>query len=440
MGWQEVSTGRFERPLDLLERFFVAIASANAASGKDFFSFNLILRLQLDPALGEPLTAIRNAWAATRLRYPEIAATQDGEKKHYVTLSSKTALDEWASQTCVKEPAGRSPQDVLQTFRLGDQVSLHIFETGELLLHTPHYLLDALACMYLLDHFLAALATGPGAGAIGAGQEHTRLQPSVEEVATFDDDSRADERAKELAFALAKNSPSAGINADVDTGSQAFTANASLKMSPATTTALFSACKSAGVGITAAMHAALIRAVGLRDPGRKYSSVLRVNLRNYLPSPYDSSAYPVNPAVSGMPATLDPAQPFTELAKELQGKYSDQTLMGETLRILKGWCRTVFAYPPPPDAPPPTQPDFNSIGLVERVLKREYGSGSVKVLDFWLGSEQILTSQEVYQWTFRDQLNLVACFNGSMFKQETVQRVLEETKSILMREMKVTEL
>lgn len=74
--------------------------------------------------------------------------------------------------------------------------------------------------------------------------------------------------------------------------------------------------------------------------------------------------------------------------------------------------------PQPEGMPPQNAPHLSSIGIIEKLLKREYvvdGEKGSKIAgeDVWLGGEMITPALCNHVWTWRDQMTLAAVFNTS---------------------------
>ena len=72
--WRQTRPGRYERPLSHLEKIALVNRNVNKALDRDNWAKTAVAKLEFDPKLGDPETALRIAWKQVRYNYPEIAA------------------------------------------------------------------------------------------------------------------------------------------------------------------------------------------------------------------------------------------------------------------------------------------------------------------------------------------------------------------------------
>ncbi|KAE8138132.1 hypothetical protein BDV38DRAFT_282432 [Aspergillus pseudotamarii] len=153
MSWHPVSTNRYERAFDSLEKFYWGIAEA-----------------------GAPLQKQHHL-------YPQIAAVADetGTRLTY-TVPSPEELEAWVYDTflIVEES---SATHLYQTLPPSSLFCLYYLpRPRELLFRTPHWRIDGIGLMYLQTAFLRILADGPVQTQLD-GSEAARLAPSLDEAA-----------------------------------------------------------------------------------------------------------------------------------------------------------------------------------------------------------------------------------------------------------------
>lgn len=132
---------------------------------------------------------------------------------------------------------------------------------------------------------------------------------------------------------------------------------------------------------------------------------------------------------------------FDDVAREMTAVYSrnlsefwtapDGQIVG-LLDLAEPYLKrttALFSAPVPEGLPPVKTPDLSGLGRVETYLQREYESGSggskVGVEDMWIGTEMLNKSIQFHVWSWRDELNIAACFNQSFYDQSFVAEVLE---------------
>lgn len=98
--------------------------------------------------------------------------------------------------------------------------------------------------------------------------------------------------------------------------------------------------------------------------------------------------------------------------------------------------------PQPEGMPPQNAPHLSSIGIIEKLLKREYvvdGEKGSKIAgeDVWLGGEMITPALCNHVWTWRDQMTLAAVFNTSYYEEAFVNQVMEDVKQNLLSGLQI---
>ena len=92
--WKEIEPGRFERPFDSIEMFFVALARRNAPINREHYSLNIAAKFQAPFSSEDAIRGFKNAWITMRYDHPEIASTSQGDTKIYEVLDA-LGLDVW---------------------------------------------------------------------------------------------------------------------------------------------------------------------------------------------------------------------------------------------------------------------------------------------------------------------------------------------------------
>ncbi|OGM50113.1 hypothetical protein ABOM_001389 [Aspergillus bombycis] len=159
MPWQPVSTNRYDRAFDSLEKFYRGIAEV------------------------APVKEVRQAWKALRRQYPQIAAVEDEPGTRLTdTVPSPEELEAWVHDTFFVE-VGNSATHLYQTLSPSSLFYLYYLPRScELLFRTPHWRVDGIGLMYLQATFLRILADGPAETQLD-GSEAARLAPSLDKAA-----------------------------------------------------------------------------------------------------------------------------------------------------------------------------------------------------------------------------------------------------------------
>lgn len=443
MSWKETSTGRFERPLDSLESFYRATAAVGAALGKEHLALSISAQLELD--LDENVEiALQNAWKTMRYDHPKLAATVEDDMLVYQIPSTST-LDVWLAESFIIKPSTKST-DLFASLNEPPALALlyYLPQTSEIVLHTSHWRIDGVGGLHFLDRFLTVLAFPR---TVTFGNEAQNLTPGLDTVLSLPDSvSAEDDMASNKALmSFGMHLPSISVPPSFQGPvTSPITHRQELRFSVSTSAALLRACQARDLGITAATHAALIAAaqqLAAPDvPATNYASWCAVSLRPLCPAPWNSHMYAVAGAHTGVPLAMKPAG-FKEDAVTLQKFY--KTALADTA-IIKGlkafhYKLTHMLNHPPSGMPPPADPALNSLGVVDRFVKDDYGEGRVRVGGFWLGNAVIGFQLWTHLWSWKGQVTLSVLHNVGVYDDKTVNGFLEKIKDILLRELEVKE-
>ncbi|CAJ2513208.1 Uu.00g013270.m01.CDS01 [Anthostomella pinea] len=447
MSWEKVSESgvRWERPMDGIEGYFTFMASLTAGlcEGREHYTLCSVLKLETGP--GDITPALKQAWKQVRYEQPQIATTVDGMKKVY-EVPDERALEEWLSSTFIVSSAS-SFDELYPSVKPIKQATLYYLpKSSEIALRAHHHVIDGIGMLLFWHTYLEALKSP--AKEIKFGDETARLAPVMEEVLPKDehpseelDKARAKE-AYERFMGWAGSIPGIGPVSQVGAVPSGACQNTELVFAADTTSSLIAACKAKGFTVGAAVHAAYIKAIEKHaDPNSKlaeYVTATQFNLRPYLKEPFSSSKYAASvyytplPYKHALPASYsDLANSLTEYYKtSFKGKPEMLKIKGHFTQVLCGAVQTdeFKAGPVPKDAL------VSSLGLVEQYVGREYGS-EIKVKDLKVGVDVVAGMSFLFFYTFQDKLRLVYGFNDGFEKPEDIQTYLNETKTILEKEL-----
>ena len=439
MQWKEVSPGRFERPFDGLERFYKANGSVGGTLEQ--LSVTAAAQIRLNLPASDIAGALRHAWKTIRYDNPQIACTEQSDTNLYV-VPDETALATWIENTFFIVPS-QSADGLLSTFTRSPSATLHYLpQTSEVVVHCSHSRMDGLGALRLLHQLFTALAEPR---TVSFGTELKNLSPGLFDAVGVQTDVTPEiqQITTELLTSLGASQPSLGLPAITSNQIPGPTRRRALKLGIHKTHAAVKACKDLGIGVTAAVHAALILATQQLSPpesaGRKYTSWCLVDLRPYCQPPYDSAA-PVALYHGATPATIAPSSLIPN-AREFQSVYKQSWHPSQSNRIagFSHFCETLASLmnqPSPPNAELSSEPILSSLGVVDRYIQSNYGD-KVEVKDFWMAVEILTRQVEVCVWTFHEDLTLSAAFNESFYEGDFIERFLSRTWAILLQGLNV---
>ncbi|RYC54357.1 hypothetical protein CHU98_g11853 [Xylaria longipes] len=441
MSWEKVSETRCERPVDGFEGYFVVMAgiSASLCGGREHYT--LFSKIKLETTESDVAPALKHAWEQVRYEQPQIATTVEGMKKVYEVPDAK-ALGEWLASTFIISPASDVEELYLSVEPIKQATLYYVPKSSDVVFRGHHHTLDGIGVLLFWHSYLEALMSP--AKDIEFGDEPARLAPAMEKLLGYPEQptQELNDKATALFMSWAGSIPGIGPVSQLGAAPSGRCQNTELIFPADITNALVTACKSKGVSVSAAVHAAYIKAIekyaDLNSKLSEYVTATQFNLRQYLPEPYNSSKYAVSVYYSPLPYKTDVPASYWDIAKSLHGYYQASfkgnpealELKGPFTRVLCGAVQTpeFLASPVPKDAL------VSSLGIAERYLQREYGSG-IKVADLKVGVDVVMGMSMFLFYTFQDRLRLVYSFNDGFEKAEDIQRYLEEVQAVLTQEL-----
>jgi hypothetical protein len=183
--WTEVRPGTWERDIDEIENFYLALDQQYAATGRHLFAIMGHVSVTTKVPSGQRLEdcerkfdqALRSAWTRIRFDHPTIASRveYDGKqpRKIYETVASprdgNTDLEQWLEETfrpvsteqtsvdwCNSDPpVPKLPtMFVLKTLGESDDNVAQRLLRRNLVLRAPHNTIDGIGTLMLFDNFL----------------------------------------------------------------------------------------------------------------------------------------------------------------------------------------------------------------------------------------------------------------------------------------------
>lgn len=310
----EVESGRWERDIDEIENFYLALDQQYAATGRHLFAITGHVSVDIDVPVGKHLdeceraleTALRNAWTRLRFDHPTMASWVEYEgkqpRKIYETVDSQhdssQKLEEWVEETfcpistqqtgldwCNSDPpVPKLPtMFVLKTRENTDEGSKQRVFRRHLVLRAPHNIIDGIGTLLLFNNFLKHASEAYSSSkthAIQWGEEHKNLSPSFRVAAALPDAivPQQLERIENIVLAnadLRRGIPILSIPFKSDTGMPGKHQRLSTTVSASQTAAILSACRLRSLSVTHAYHTAIAMAVRDAQPSQPSPSLKR---------------------------------------------------------------------------------------------------------------------------------------------------------------------
>ncbi|ROV87530.1 hypothetical protein VMCG_10686 [Cytospora schulzeri] len=467
LSWKETAPGIFTRPLDTIERFFKWLADVGVPLKREHWGVSLSLRLSLPDSIAaydaEPY--LRRAWLILSKQHPMLYARPEGHSVIVTPLNE----DKWLTESFVTHSGEHMTVDSLFT-TLGSTpvVTCHWLPgVRELLIHGSHWRLDGIGSLKLADRLLAALSAvirvGVNAPLESYGIDLTPyFTPSLDEISnsyTHEEStpSAVKKVADNLLATILKGAPSIGL--PLSPGAEKALPGPSSRvwvtLDKGITQKIVTACKTLGIQVTSAVHAAIVQAVSehTQHPLAKHFCITAaIDLRRRLPGednrnrPELAAGMFVSPGLVFIEEPAAKGKGFDAIAREFNRTYAaDMSRLydagdGETVSVFEAtapFARRIIPLlqmPQPEGLPPQNTPHLSSIGVIETYLKREYMVDSEKcttlaVEDVWMGSEMITPAVCCHVWTWRDELTLAAVFNTAFYQEDFKMASLQSSSS-----------
>ncbi|KAG8170206.1 hypothetical protein KVR01_000951 [Diaporthe batatas] len=203
----------------------------------------------------------------------------------------------------------------------------------------------------------------------------------------------------------------------------------SLVLTETRTLALVAACRSMGVTVTAAVHAALAGVVFDLPSAKEdstvthFSAVLSANFRDYLPAPCGAASHACTTYVNGLTPVVQRDASFVDRARSLTREYKEwhSDVFAKTMRLRYHYHAEKLLEAPPQPMTPPSNIFLSSLGVIDKHLAKVYFcpkmEPSVEVTDFSFG---VL----LYAMTFRGCFKLSVNYNDAYHDSASMKRIL----------------
>ncbi|GCB27757.1 hypothetical protein AAWM_10642 [Aspergillus awamori] len=453
MSWTK-QTDHWSRPLDCHDRLFQFIGESGKPLGREHWL--TIGAVQLDFPNSSPeitIPRLRNAWKSLRMRYPDIAGELHDHEKRYYPITSASTLESWCNNTFKIEDSAQSADDLFtHHLRIADpHATAHwIPSSQEFCIVSAHWRWDGTGLAMVLDQFLSELQNPiTTTTASFDGSEATRLIPSLDTVIGMpaSPETRNPEwsrRADELLATFLEGQPSIGLPVLNPTALPAKSLRTEHVIPAEQATALRRACRARNITLTTAMHASAIietaRAANSTNPSSRYISWQAFDLRKYLPPPYDGPIHGPSLRMVGLPLNVEatPTTSWSDLVDTIQPLYrqswnlADSDMMFVRVPFVEK-ATAMFQAAAAAGAAQPTEPNINSLGPVDRLIRESYGEVKVKGLVLMV---QMLAQQlYVHCWSWRDELHLSASYNEAYYEPVFVEAWLGAMKENMVRNL-----
>lgn len=445
MVWKQNQPGIWQDDLDGAEKVFYNMSQAFRPVGKEHGSVYSVLKIRTRD-LNEitPFEKrLRSAWISLRFEFPTLSVFVDGARKMFVKANSEK-VEDWANETFYIDRTGVPAAQVVSMLHLRQlPCLLFLSQTSELVFHSSHWRIDALGACIVMNRLLELLSEDVSPAPVW-DFEFQNLSPSLEDAFGSPTDSTVPMKAVAENFRqrnFETSYPTAGL-LPLDSAMSILptisTAHA-FELTREATSALIAACRLHHISVTAAVHAACAQAVfeRCRENSYDYSTIVSVNLRDQLPSPYNTKGHGCATYVTGITHTAKRKDPFLARAVQLSRAYRGDWDVNEYMRALRPIYKvhgeTLGALARSGARNPNTTVTISSLGVIDGYIKNDHGP--VLVEEFRLGSAIMTRQMTLYIWTFSDRMTLSLDSNEAYYSSNMVKELLDSIRVCLEREL-----
>ncbi|KAF2679522.1 hypothetical protein K458DRAFT_490601 [Lentithecium fluviatile CBS 122367] len=453
--WTASGPKTFVRPLGENEIFIKMVNDPYPHPDMEHWAINSTATIELGDGLPPSKfeAQLRHAWGHLRFQHPSLAAriAEDQISLVYEVPEPKD-FENWISRTFIVARDAASAAEFMHTLKPSPYASLiYVPKTCEVLGHTSHWRSDGFGVFHLLNDLLNLVVkddlTDPTS--LPWGAEVVRLAPTIEDAAGLSPTATEEQSTlgKSLVQTFISTAGGIGIQYMGDASTPpGRTVSTQAVLSTKTTKDVVDACKSRGLTVTSAAHASVAAAnwalAGSDRAKTHYTSTIRWSLRRFLPSQFSGPSYASAIATTGWMDKVEEGKEWSDYAEHYNALYRN-SLSKEYVDAHRAYAVRLVALVKslPPNLPIQSDVDISSMGIVEALIKRTYGSrdNSIAVTAISLGIENLSRQGSCYVWTFRDQLNLRVIYNEAYHEREKMERFIRTVKESLLGGLGVVE-
>ncbi|CAI7676846.1 unnamed protein product [Penicillium manginii] len=480
--WKLTKPGRWERDIDEVEEFYASLAKAYEGTGRVFFAMTGLISISVlvQPGTGfleaerKIEQALQNAWIRLRFDHPTIASrvqydpVQKKYKKIYQSFTDSASQRQWLDDTFCVVTEGMSGLDWCNSDPpVPDLPTLYLVKApasndqtfrADLVLRSHHDIIDGMGTLLLFNNFFSLAADAYEQTKYELpqfGEEWSNLSPPLR-VAAGIPETLSPEHEEHMRGILKHN---AFLREGIQTASPPFQRQNTLPgkhqrvavtLSENTTASLLEKCRSLGLSVTHAYHAAI--ALAVRDLQERkenermvrYISYCLVNERHHCKPPYSTPNHPASvyhsvsgrclavdltvPALGSFKDTSTDEEIFRAIAQHVRDYYLEIRDNQEYIKLVPSfWAMSILPYPGPdlPQIPARNETpsvSISSMGVLDKVIRHSYGSFSVE--NPWVTGEELGTGLGVFLDTWKGRLTLSAAYNDAWHGKKEVLDVL----------------
>ncbi|KHO00584.1 uncharacterized protein MAM_01362 [Metarhizium album ARSEF 1941] len=460
--WKE-ENGSWQRNMGSMETFYLSLAAPEGQPVHWMIGSGVSIAYRGDDDV-DVAEALKQAWRRVRHDLPSVGATVDLVNQRLVVgPDDDVSVEAWL-QSSFRVHDGITADQLFSGFKSRFSITLHFLRgTNELVMQAMHALLDGRGMLYLFDALFKRLSRPGDAHAAGGARNRPNLtRPLDEWLGLSQSPSRQNVEDAQVLFRRLVQDKPVGL-AGVDLGlTPARPAHKELCLSEKDTQRIVDACKSKGITVTTAWHAAVATAIQVRtcpcplppparcesnpaeeastlitatarqkiqseegEAGTTYAQFTTIDLRRWFPAPFDAEQHSVGSLQTALPFVVDLGEDssFDSIAERLQRDYKKPFAFAhDDLGCLVPGMAMYRRMLAGGHVPPSSTPYLSSMGVVDDFVSPRYGGW--EIAEYWVSSTMLTADFQVYLWTWRGQMVLSACYNEAFYEAARVGDVL----------------
>lgn len=474
--WTEAD-GVWRRGLGSMESFYLTLASPEGQPVHWMIGSCISIAYRGNESVNIE-ESLRQAWKDIRPDFPTIAAIVDPKTREIVVRSDDAStVDSWL-QKSFQVHDGINADELFSAFRSQFCITLHFLrDTNQLVIQTPHTLLDGRGTLYLFRALFTKLSK-QSQSHVNGDHVNVELKADLNLTRPYDEwlgvsqvpsEKNLQEAQSIFQRVLLQEKPIRLPG--VDFASQPRKpVHRDLSLEEESTRAVIEACKRKGFSVTSAWHAALAvttqvswllfgtnrRMISYLDAsflnhlivtdgqslqamqssageeGISYAQFTTIDLRRWFPPSFIPHQHSIATLQTALPFRIDleKDQTFDNLSQSLNKQYRAPFAFADDFSFLGPYMAMSRQIIESGAAPPSSTPYLSSMGVVDDFLAPRYGDWELD--GFWVSSTMMTGDFQMYLWTWRGRMVFSACYNEGFYESERVDAILKRTRDELL--------
>jgi hypothetical protein len=446
--WSKTGPGRYERPMDPVEKFTYIWANQAHQYGRTSISLHSCIEYQTTRSKEDMAIAFRAAWVAIKHYHPSFAC-------HFVeercVFHVNESLDTWVNDT-FHVVHDETPEIIFAKQRMPARPNLYIFpDTNQVMISCRHEYSDGIGTLIFFDTLFKYVENSP---ALLSQEEVVKKLslPLFAQASIPEDESPTPEAQRFLKETIeVLQTPNIQIPTSKDlTAPPSDCAAEILGFSEEETSAIIRGSKSAGLTVTQAVNTAL--ALSLRtlvaegktsDQAKSasekapasdhYLAIIPINARKIVAPEYVLDLASIHVWGNHTIVHLLPEATFASLSVYYKRRYEQLQMKNLDLTGAIGiadiYTQGISMLHQNPNGE--TAPSLSSLGIADQYMGGSYGK--TQVLNYRLMMGVCEASYRLLSWTYKGRFTISANYNTAFQERADMRKGLQLLKEELFK-------